>query len=225
MGIAVHGEIIAPVEDGDTAARAETAVRYPLGAEGIGNDISGLIFRRLHIATDEFPRHLQDIRLHLFVDKRRLFLHRLQGIKNPRQLLILDVNEFQGLRSNLGARGRNSGDLVPRGADFACLQGRVVFHEAKSEIIGDIGGGDDGRYAGKTPRLTCVKFQYFCVGIFTVENSAEEHARNFQVLDIRGAAGDFQWGIPFGDFLPYRCKIAHVRLPPATVFMASMICT
>src|SRR5581483_9785026 len=94
------------------------------------DDLIGRLERAVDVAVGQaaFPR---DIRFQLFVEQRRARLHRVAGLDDGRQRVVIDRDQFQRILGGAAVARGDGGDRLAHVADF--LDGRRVFRDRFSQ--------------------------------------------------------------------------------------------
>ncbi len=124
--------------------RFNRGLHGPLCCEAVLPDVIGFREPLFHVA--KVMMHFRvEVALRLLVELRCAFFHRLKGIEDRRQNLILYIDQTQSLRSRILVLGSNTGNFIPNVTDFVLGKDiLVVTRRADSvEDIGHIFADDD----------------------------------------------------------------------------------
>jgi hypothetical protein len=137
----------------------------------------------------------------LGVDQRRARLERVVRVGEDRQVLVLDLDQFQRrLGDGLRLR-RDGGDLVAQAAHAVGFQREVVLGDADRALPGHVGGGDHRMHAGQRLRRRGVDGLDLRMHPGGAQDLAVELALHVEVLDVARLAAGFFRRIELGDAL------------------------
>ena len=157
----------------------------------------------------------------LLVDEGGTLLHGLLRVEKGRQLLVLHLDQVEGLPGDLRVDGGHRGHLIPEGADLPRLEGRVVLVHAELER-GNQGAREHRLYPGQPFRPGRIDARDPAVGNGAVEDFAVEHPRQRHILYVGRAPRHLRGGVFLRDPLSYGIEL-HGHLPAEAARMASMI--
>ena len=154
---------------------------------------------------------------HLRVNERRRKLHGLQRIKYGLQLLVLDVDEIDGLVGYLLRGSRHRGHLFAREADDVIREDGHVPDTASDAPAPQLSPGDDGLDTLQLLRPARIDSLDSSVGNRAPQDLAPQHPRQGHVTGVSRPAGDLVPSFGPRDGPPYMAMMHCHRCSPAPV--------
>jgi hypothetical protein len=156
------------------------------------------------------------------VQDRRVGGHRLDGVEDGGQLLVVDLDEVERLLRGVLVDGGDGGDALADEADAAAGEDGHVAQEGAVDSAVDVLAGDDRVDAGEGRGGGGVDAADESVGVGAVEHLAPEDAGQGEVGGVDGAPGDLVGA------LDARRRLAddlvdHVSLPRRLSFEAGFV--
>ena len=143
---------------------------------------------------------LLDIVRTILVDQVALRLHRLFRIEVRRQRLVLDLDQLQRLLRDFFGHGSHAGDVVADVTHLADRQRSLVVTDRKNSIlIRSIFARNDRNHAIQGSRATGVDALDQRMWIRRMQNLANQHSGQAEVVGVLAAASGLAGGIHHGD--------------------------
>ncbi len=124
------------------------------------------------------------------VHERRVGRQRGLEVVDDRQLLVLDLDQVDGLLRDLGRERRDGRDGVALVAHVLLAEEVAILHEVAVEDVGHVGVGRDGEHAGERLRLGRVEPRDAAVRHAGELELRVQHAREVQVGRVAAGARD-----------------------------------
>ena len=130
-------------------------------------------------------------------------LHGLFGVGYRRQLLVVDLDEFDGALRHLLVIGHDGGDLLAHELHLALGEdGHVHDAAAPSHVLRDVIAGQDGVYAGKGARRGGVDAPDAGMGERAAEGLRPQRAFDLEIGSVVRCSGDLVASVDTGDRRP-----------------------
>src|SRR5437588_5593738 len=164
-------------------------------------DVIGFRESLLRIAEDMVVVLFGIVRL-VVVNQIARGLHGFFGIEVGRQQLVFDVNQLECLFRGGFIPGGNTGDVVSDVADFVHGECVFVMADGKDAVgIRSVCADDDCYDSIQLLGLACVNTLDTRMRMRRVQNLADQHAREGQVIGVFASAGSLAGGVNHGDGL------------------------
>jgi hypothetical protein len=126
------------------------------------------------------------------MDDRRPGRHRRDGIEDRRQLLELDLDQFQRALGGFLVHRGDGGDLVAHVPDARFGEDLLVLARRADAVplVRHVGAGDHGEHAAQGARFRHVDPPDESVGDGAPEDLADDRVREPDVRGVLGAPGD-----------------------------------
>ena len=124
------------------------------------------------------------------VHERRVGRQRGLEVVDDRQLLVLDLDQVDGLLRDLGRERRDGRDGVTLVAHVLLAEEVAILHEVAVEHVRHVGVGRDGEHAGERLRLGRVEPRDAAVRHAGELELRVQHAREVQVGRVAAGARD-----------------------------------
>ena len=208
-------------ESGESGMRLHRGVRYFVGDVAAFDDFVGFGEAFIGIAEDVVIV-LFDIVRALLVNEIGFRGHGIFGIEPGGQRFVFDVDQFQGFFGDGFGFGYDAGDVVADVADFIHGESGFIVADGKNAVlIRGVHAGDDCYDAGKREGAAGVDFLDARVGIRRMQNFADHHSGNAEIVGVLSLAGGFSGGINQRDGFSDDGEFAHFAAA-APFFSASM---
>ena len=130
--------------------------------------------------------------LHLVLDvlaqDRRIRGKRLERIDDAGQRLVIDLDQLRRVGGDIAVLGDDEGDFLVLEQNLVLGQHRLDVARQRRHVMQterfQVGGGQDGEDAGQRLGAAGVDAADAGMGVRRADEIAEDHARQFQVVDI-----------------------------------------
>src|SRR5947209_6972453 len=176
------------------------------------------VFQHQISFSETFLRIAEDVVIVLFnivgalgMDPVFLRLHGVFGIKPGGEQFILDVNQIERLLGNAFAGRYYTSDIVSNIADLLYGKGRFIMADRKNAVfVGRVRPGDDRHYTLKSFSAGSIDFFDQRVRIGRMQDLADEHSRQGEVVSIFALSGGLARRVDEGyAFADYR-ELVHL---------------
>src|SRR5262249_30517463 len=136
----------------------------------------------------------------VFVDEVLLGFHRRFGIEVGGQQMVFHIDPFQPFLRRGLVLGYDAGNVVADVADFLNRKRVLIVANRKDAVrVGGVSSGDNGDDAVKLFGAAGVDALDAGVGMRRVQNSANQHAGEKEVVGIFARTGGLGGGVDHGD--------------------------
>ena len=193
----------------------QRAVRLHRGVRNFVGDVAGLMHvvgvgETLVRIAEDVVIILLDIVGTVLVDEIGFRLHRLLGIEPRRQRLVIDIDQFERPLGGFFIDRRDARNVIADVAHFAdCQRGLIVTDRKDAVSIRCVFAGHDRHHAFERFGARSVDALDAGVGIRRMQDLANQHARNFEVVRIFAGAGGFAGGVDHCDRFTDNGKVSH----------------
>ena len=143
------------------------------------------------------------------VDEVGLRLHRFLGIEVSGQELIIHLDQFEGLICSGFVDGGNTRNVVAHVTDFIQSERVFVVADGQNTIrIGRVFSDDHCDHPGQLLRAAGVNAFDTGVRVRRMQDSADEHTGQAQVVGVLAGAGGLAGGVDHGGGFSDDCVIA-----------------
>jgi hypothetical protein len=192
-------------------------VALAAGDEAVLVDLVGLVEARVDVAADDAVVG-DDVALDALVDLRRVLGHRLLGVEDPGQRVVLDVDRVEAAQRGRLVHGDHRRDALALVAHDPVGQRRLVLHEGSVAVLRHVRLGVDGedavhrlgrrRVDGDDPRMRQRAAQDLAV----------DHPGQAHVVRVWRLAGDLLQRVGAlqrlaDDLVLGRAVVVHLDLP------------
>ena len=179
----------------------DVSLVHQLGIEGVLEHQVCLCEPPLHVALPPgyVGEHVVDVRLrlrqplvagHIRVQRWGVLFHRLVGVEDGRQLLVLHVNEQQCFLDGFLRLGGHCRHLLPDEAHHVAGQHRHIPQAAAHQRVGQVGGGYNRTDTRHGLRLLCVNADDAGVREGRTQRLAPQHPRQCDVGGVNRLPGN-----------------------------------
>src|SRR6185369_1555403 len=118
--------------------------------------------------------------------------HRLLGIKVGGQDFVIDLDEFESTVGGFFVDSHNAGDVVADVANFTCGERGLIVPDGKNAVRGrTVVAGNDSNNSVQSLSLAAIDAKDASVRVGGMENPADEHTRNGEIVGITARTGRF----------------------------------
>ena len=200
---------------GKRGVRLHRRVRDFVGNIAAFDHLVGFRKAGVRIAEDVVIILFDVVRARL-VDQVGFRLHGFFGVEPRGQEFIFDVNQLKRILGDAFRLGDDAGNVVAHVADFFHREcGFVVTHGQNAVFVRCVFAGHHRDDAGQRQRAGCVNFLDTRMRVGRMQNLADQHARQAQVIGVLAEPGGLARGIHHGDRLADYGKLAHVDASPS----------